>query len=353
MQREQRKVEHIKCALELEDGPQSTCLEELCLLHNCLPEINPADIDLSVEIFGKRLRLPFFIDAITGSSDAVIEINRQLAQVAQIAGIGLAVGSQYGAVNNNIGLASYEVIREENPNGIVLANLNAHATPEQAQIAVKMLHADALEIHLNVAQELWMSEGDKNYNGLLENMRRIKNYLTVPIIVKETGCGIGLEQYKLLSDLGFSNYDCAGAGGTNFLAIEAKRSNIQLDKDFLTWGIPTCWSLLDAQILPPNNVLIASGGIRTSLDIAKAFALGADAVAITNPVLKILVSNGVNLAISYLENLASDLKKFMSLLGVLNPYSLRKIPIIVSGSTRNYIDCRGYNLRQICKIRRS
>ena len=162
MKRAQRKLEHIKYALELGDGPKSTHFEDIRFLHNCLPEINPADIILSGEVFGKHLRLPFLIDAITGGTDAVADVNAKVAQAAADLGIAMAVGSQYGAVRDKVGYASYEIVRKYNPDGIVFANISALATPEQASEAVRMLNADALEVHLNPAQELFMSEGDKD-----------------------------------------------------------------------------------------------------------------------------------------------------------------------------------------------
>ncbi len=353
MQRAKRKLEHIKYALELGDGPASTHLADLRFLHNCLPEINPADIDLSVQILGKRLRLPFFIDAVTGSTDAVTEINKKLAQVAVRTGIGMAVGSQFGAVRDNSGISSYKVVREELGDGLVIGNISALASPEQAQAAVEMLQADALEVHLNAAQELWMAEGDKDYAGLLANMVFIKNSLNVPVIVKETGCGIAAEQYRLLQEQGFIVFDCAGAGGTNFPAIEAQRQNISLTEEFSSWGIPTCWSLLDAQtILTKNSILLASGGIRSASDVARAFALGADAVGITGVVLALVMEQGVDAAVKYFTDMADELTKYLLLLGCKKPYELRNVPLVITGDTQYYIASRGYKLAEICKKRR-
>lgn len=352
MQRAQRKLEHIRYALELGDGPCSTHLEDIRFLHNCLPEINPADINLSVEIFGKQLSLPFFIDAITGGTDAVTEINAQLAQVAVRTGSGLAVGSQYGAVKSGEGLGSYAIIRQFDPSGPVFANISALATPQQAQAAVDMLKADALEIHLNTAQELFMPEGDRDFRGLLDNMINIRKNISVPVIVKETGCGIGAEQYHLLQQSGFTNFNCAGAGGTNFVAIEARRADIE-PGEFACWGLPTCWSMLDAaSCVQPHNLLLASGGIRTAGDAARALALGADAVGITGAILQRIVSGGVAEAIAYLEDMAQELKKYMLLLGCRSPKDLRRVPLMLTGETKDFAQCRGISLADICKGRR-
>ena len=353
MQRAQRKLEHIKYALELGDGPAQTHLNDLRFLHNCLPEVNPADIDLSVEILGKHLRLPFFIDAITGSTDAVTEINRKLVQAAARCGIGIAVGSQFGSVREGTGVGSYSVIREEYPAGLVFGNISALATPEQAQAAVDMLQADALEVHLNAAQELWMNEGDKDYSGLLANMEAIHKHLSVPVIVKETGCGIAAEQYRLLISRGFQCFDCAGSGGTNFPAIEARRAGRVLTDEFSGWGVPTCWSLIDAQLVPAKNLLLASGGIRNGADVVRALALGADAVGITGSVLRKVMEEGVDAAIDYLEAVAEELRAYMLLTGCCTIRQLRKVPLIINGETLNFVNCRGYNLPVLCRERRT
>lgn len=353
MQRAQRKLEHIKYALELGDGPAGTHFEDLRFLHNCLPEINPADIVVSGQIFGKEVRLPFFIDAITGGTDAVTEINGKLALVAKACGIPMAVGSQYGAVRDNTGLASYKIIREHYPDGLVFANMSALATPEQAQEAVDMLSADALELHLNAAQELFMPEGDKDYSGMLDNIAAIKDYVSVPVIIKETGCGIAGEQYALCKSKGFGIFDCAGAGGTNFPAIEAKRAGVTLSDDFAAWGVPTVWSLIDAsQALDENDLLLASGGIRTAADAARAFALGADLVGITGPVLRLIVERDADAAAEYLLSLGEELKKYLALLGCRTVQELRSVPLFITGETKDFIECRGYELSSICRSRR-
>ena len=354
MKRAQRKLEHIKYALELGDGPKSTHFEDIRFLHNCLPEINPADIILSGEVFGKHLRLPFLIDAITGGTDAVADVNAKVAQAAADLGIAMAVGSQYGAVRDKVGYASYEIVRKYNPYGVVFSNISALATPEQASEAVRMLNADALEVHLNPAQELFMSEGDKDFRGLLDNMLRIREGIDVPVIVKETGCGIAKEEYARLKAAGFTCYDCAGAGGTNFPAIEAARYGKELTADFAGWGLPTAWTLLDgATTCKQDDFLIASGGIRNASQVAKAFSLGTDLVGITGIALRLIQEAGVDAVVTYFEELGKELTNYMLLLGAKTPYDLRKVPVIFTGETANYIANRGYDLASLSKNRRN
>ncbi len=353
MQRAQRKLEHIRYALELEDGPVSTHFEDIRFLHNCLPEIAPADIRLSGLFLGKPRRLPFLIDAVTGGIDAVAEINAALAQAAQRAGVALAVGSQYGAVREAGLHASYETIRRHNPAGHVFANNSALATPQEAKTAVEMLAADALEIHLNPAQELVMPEGDKNFRGLLENMLRIREALSVPIIIKETGCGIAAEEYRRLTAAGFYFFNCAGAGGTNFPAIEARRGGRQLENELANWGIPTSWSLLDAcSVCETETTIIASGGIRTAAQAAKAFALGADLVACAAPVLRLAAERGAEAAADFLENLGQGLAAYMLLLGCREVAALRAVPLVFAGTAADFLASRGYNAALLSQKRR-
>lgn len=281
------------------------------------------------------------------------EVNRKLAQVAARVGIGMAVGSQYGAVREDGDKSSYEVVREELGEGLVIGNISALATAEQAQRAVDMLKADALEVHLNAAQELWMAEGDKDYAGLLDKMVQIKDALSVPVIAKETGCGIAAEQYRLLLDAGFRHFDCAGAGGTNFPAIEAARQGVTLSEEFASWGVPTCWSLIDAQaVLPQDAVLLGSGGVQSAADAVRVLALGADAVGITGVVLRLVVEQGVETAVQYFRQLEEELRCYLLLLGAQTPKQLRRVPLVVTGETKDFIACRGYELAKLCRARR-
>lgn len=353
MKRAQRKLEHIKYALEIEYGPGSTHFEDLNFVHNCLPEINPADITLSAEVFGKKLAYPFIIDAITGGTEAVTHINEQLAVLADKFKIAMAVGSQYGAVKNNSDFKSYEVVRKINPDGIIFANTSALATPKQAQSAIDMINADAIEIHLNPAQEIFMPEGDKNFVGLFDNILRIRDAVKVPVIIKETGCGIAKEEYAKLSEYGFKFFNCAGRGGTNFTAIEACRAGIALKDDFLTWGNPTCWSLIDGALtLQKDDLLIASGGIDSAGKAVKAFALGADLAAAAGTVLRILIQEGLEDAERFMEQLMQDIKIYMCLLGCHNIHELRNVPLIFKNETVDYMQCRNYDIHSLCIKRR-
>ncbi|MBM6985762.1 MAG: type 2 isopentenyl-diphosphate Delta-isomerase [Acidaminococcaceae bacterium] len=345
MSREQRKLDHIHYALQLGDGGRSTGLDDVRFLHNCLTPVNPDRVCLTTRIGALELPVPLFIDAITGGSEGTKRVNRQLARVARSAGCAMAVGSQYGAVKEGRYADSYAIVREEYPEGILFANLSALATPEEARAAVAMLDADALEIHLNVAQELCMPEGDRDFASLLDNLSRLREAVTVPVIVKETGCGMAREQVETLQALGFTCFNVAGSGGTSFPAIETARSGDKRRQFLADWGIPTAWSLLDvSQSASPWDTVIASGGLRNGLDLAKALALGADAAGMSANVLALTLGLGVDAAASALKDILADLQDVMVLTGAATIKELRRIPLVFTGTLLDFVRNRGYDV---------
>ena len=343
MTREQRKLDHIRYALESGGVNRGTGLEDVRFLHNCLTPVDPDKVDISTRIGNLKLPVPVFIDAITGGAREVKEINRRLAAVARAAGVAMAVGSQYGALKEGHYADTYKVVREENPEGILFANVSALVSPEEAKAAVDMIVADALEIHLNVAQELIMPEGDKMFSRIPGNLARLQDCVPVPVIMKETGCGMAVEQIRELQAGGFTCFNIAGCGGTSFAAIEATRGKTKRYKKFADWGIPTAWSLIDAAHgLRPWDTLIASGGIRSGLDAARAIALGADAVAMSGNILAVLLQQGEEAAVSYLQDVIADLKDIMVLTGSRTVRELQQVPLIITGDTLAFIQSRGY-----------
>lgn len=352
MSREQRKVDHIKYALELGDGPLTNGLKDVHFLHNCLPELAPADIDITTTLSGIKLSVPFLVNAITGGAVNVKEINRKLALVAAASGAAIAVGSQYGAVKSKKNYCSYEIVREVYPKGIIFANISALATPQEALEAVKMLSADALQIHLNPAQELVMPEGDRDFKGLFDNMRRILEYVSVPVIVKETGCGMAAEQIKLLLAAGFSCFDIGGAGGTNFPAIEARRftSKHTVLND---WGINTAQALLEAvSVCNKNNFIIASGGVRDGVGAAKALSLGAEAVGMSGNILRYVMEDNLESAQEFLQTVIDDLKMIMLLTGSNTLQNFCNAPLYFTGELREFMLCRGYDVIKLSLSRK-
>jgi len=343
MNRQQRKLDHIRYALELGNGNRSTMLEDVHFLHNCLTAADPDSLDVSTRIGTLSLPVPVFIDAITGGAEPVKDINRKLAVVAKKAGVAMAVGSQYGSVRNGSFADTYTVVRNVNPDGLIFANVSALASPEEAGLAVQMIRADALEIHLNPAQELIMPEGDRNFTAVKNNLKRLSDCVPVPVIIKETGCGMAAEQLRELQAIGFSCFTVAGAGGTSFTAIEALRNKSGRFKKFAGWGIPTAWSIIDAShVVKPWDTVIASGGISSGWQAAQAIAMGADAVSMSGSVLSVLMQEGEEQAVAYLQEVVEDLKDIMILTGSRTIRELQQVPLVFTGKTLDFIRCRGY-----------
>lgn len=330
--RENRKNDHIKYALALPDGPKQTGFSDVHVMSNCLPEVDLAKVSLGTTLPGlRKLVHPFIINAMTGGAGNLTLINRQLAVVARETESAMAVGSQYGSIKSSNYEESFRVARLENPQGIIFANVSALATVSEGQKAVDMLEAQALEIHLNAAQELAMAEGDRNFSGYLKSIERLCNSLSVPVIVKETGCGMARKEIKALLNVGVKIIDIGGAGGTNFPAIEGVRYK-DANQELNTWGIPTAISLLEAvAVCDKNTGIIATGGIRTAKDTLKALILGANAVGMAGNILKNLTDGGVAFAVEEINKLKRNLKDFMVLTGSTKISGLQKVPVYYTG----------------------
>ncbi len=347
MQRQSRKLDHLKYSMLLTDGPLSNCFADFSLLHNCLPDLSWDDIKLDSSFAGIAIDHPVIINAITGGANDVAAVNAQLAEVARLTNSVMAVGSQYAALEDPEVQNSYQIVRKKNPNGIILANLGAHVSIEQAKRAVEMVGAQAIQIHLNSAQEIIMTEGDRNFSGYLRNIAKIACKIDIPVIAKEVGFGIAREQAQALVDAGVRAIDTGGAGGTNFLAIEAARNQLPISQDTLSWGIPTAISAVEvANVLPDGIDLIVSGGIRTALDAVKSMALGGVAVGIAAPAIKILLDKDLETTVSWLQQFLTDIKRYMLLLGIGHCRQLTETPVIITGYSRDWLTVRGID---ICK----
>ena len=345
--RQSRKLDHIKYSLSLADGPGVSGFADIGLVHNCLPNLGWDELDISSSIAGININNPLIINAITGGAHDVTTVNGQIAEFARRTNTAMAVGSQYAAIEDAEVLQSYKIVREKNPDGIIFANLGAYATPTQAQLAVEMIDAQAIQIHLNVAQELIMNEGDRDFSGYLANIASIVNKVNVPVIVKEVGCGIAKEQAKQLAEIGIKAIDVGGMGGTNFLAIEAARSQLNIYPDTLCWGIPTVISAVEIMsVLPTHMNMMVSGGIRTSLDVVKALALGGTAVGMATPIIRMLHEKDIDYAVSWFNNFLHEIKCYMLLSGARSIKDLEKVPVIITGYSREWLMNRGIDTTQ-------
>jgi len=347
MLRQSRKLDHLHHTLQLADGPGFTGFSDVTLIHNCLPNIAWEDITLTTSLTGFALKQPVIINAITGGAVDVTEINSNLARFARLTDSAMAVGSQYSALEDSGVWDSYQIVRRVNPNGMIIANLGAHASSEQARIAVDMIGANAIQIHLNAAQEIIMAEGDRDFRGYLDNIARIVSQVNVPVIVKEVGCGIAREAAIELASTGIKAIDIGGMGGTNFLAIEAARSNNQLPDEMLSWGIPTVVSALEViSALPVHVQLIVSGGVRSPLDMIKSMAIGGSAVAMAAPILRIISEKGVEQAVDWFQDFLHTSKRYMMLLGTKETKDLVTTPFLLTGFSREWLTARKIDITQ-------
>ena len=335
--RRARKKEHIENYL-MSSFKGNTLLGNVYLEHNALPNLGFDDIDTKTSFLGKTIDYPILINAMTGGADFSQEINKDLATLAKEFNIPMAVGSQTIALEEEDSQESFKIVREIIGNdGIVISNLNGQATAEDAKKAVELINADALQIHLNPAQELAMEEGDRDFVGIADNIKDIINFIDKPVIVKEVGFGISKDVAERLYNLGVRNIDVAGYGGTNFIEIENLRNPITDLTDIYSWGIPTAVALINCRQLPDDLYLIASGGIRNSMDIVKSIVLGANLVGISGELLSYLVHGGYTNARSYLEDLIYKIKMLMLLLGKRDIEELKKTKYKTIGTLKDLV----------------
>ncbi|MFC3882738.1 type 2 isopentenyl-diphosphate Delta-isomerase [Bacillus songklensis] len=340
MSRAQRKIDHIHHAIQTGQH-RLHGFDDIIFVHNSLPNCAVNDVDLQTKIGELTLSSPIFINAMTGGGGQKTEkINRLLAQAANECQIAMAVGSQMAALRDPLEASSYKVVRKENPKGIVFANLGSEATVEQAEQAVDMLEADAMQIHLNVIQELVMPEGDRDFTGALKHIEQIVRRLPVPVIVKEVGFGMSHETVMQLKNVGVSIVDAGGYGGTNFSMIENERRQSQLSF-FNEWGITTAASLGEVCTRHSDLYVIGSGGIQTSMDVAKSIALGASAVAMAGRLLSVLMKKDQEALIEEIRMIHEELTVIMAALGAKNMEDLKCVPVVIRGETHHWLHERG------------
>ncbi len=280
-----RKNEHIRINLE-EDvrSGLTTGLERYRLIHEALPEISLADVDLGVLLFGKRLQAPVFISSMTGGTREGGLLNQRLAEAAQETGIAMGLGSQRAAIEHPELAETFSIARKAAPDAVLFANLGAVQLArgygvDECRRAVEMIEADALILHLNPLQEALQPGGDTDFRRLAEAIAKVCTALDVPVIVKEVGWGISERTARLLAEAGVAAIDVGGAGGTSWSQVEMHRApdafTRSLAAAFANWGIPTAESIRNVHRAAPKVPVFASGGLRDGVEIAKTLALGA------------------------------------------------------------------------------
>jgi isopentenyl-diphosphate delta-isomerase len=349
-----RKAEHIRICLDerAQTKDATSGFEDIQFVHKALPEIGKQKIDLSTCVFGHKFNAPLIVSAMTGGTAEAEKINVNIAQAVEEMGLGMGVGSQRAAIENPKLAETFKVARKNAPTAFLIANLGGvqlvHGYgAKEAKKALDMIDADALAIHLNALQEAVQPEGQTNFEGVLAKIGEIAAGLDVPVIVKETGCGIASEEAKKLEAAGVKAIDVGGLGGTSFAAVEyfrteEKQNSLErfLGEAFWDWGIPTAASL--AEIAQTVKIpVFASGGLRYGSDIAKALALGASLTGIAQPVLQTAVKGAAETE-NLLGLLIEELKNVMFLVGAKKVEQLTQRPIVVTGRTANWLQARGF-----------
>ena len=333
--RKERKDQHIENYLKTSDY-NDPLFSDIYLDHNSLSDINFDEIDTSVDFFGQEIAMPLMVNAMTGGGEASADINEDLSSICKSLNIPMAVGSQTIGLADKEAEESFSLIKEKNL--IRIGNLGAERPIDDFKKAVEMIDAHAIQVHLNVAQELFMPEGDKDFRGYFDNIKNLNQNLEVPIIVKETGNGLSKTVCKKLIDAGIKYLDVAGSGGTNFIEIEDMRDFESDYKEFYNWGVPTAKAIIDARSLSDEVFIIGSGGIKTAVDLAKAIIIGADMTAVSGEALRYLLLGGYDACYDYLKEMNHRLKIVMALLGVRNIEELKKVDYKITGRLKELVD---------------
>lgn len=349
-----RKLDHILISLKKDVASKTkNGFEDVVLVHRALPEIDRDEIDLSATFFGRKISAPILIAGMTGGHEKAEKINENLAIAAQELNIPMGVGSQRAAIENEKLAYTYSVARDAAPDAFLIANLGAVQLSKgygikEARKAIDMIGANALAMHLNSLHEAIQPEGETDFKGCIRGIEKLNN-LGVPIIAKETGAGIAREEAVLLEKAGVAGIDVGGLGGTSFSAVEYYRKKAGKGKLFWDWGIPTAISTIECAESTKLQV-IATGGIRNGIEVAKALALGASACGIALPLLSRAVKSSREVLVE-LQRIIEELKTAMFLVGAVNVAELRNIDVVITGKTKEWLESRGINCRKFANRR--
>ncbi len=339
-----RKADHLDLAAhgDVAFHETTTLLECVRLVHHALPDLAFTELDTSANVLGKTLRAPLLIAAMTGGTDRAKQINKELASIAEERGYAFGLGSQRAMQKSRAALASYAV-RDVAPTALILGNVGVvqarRASTAELEDLVGSVGADALCVHLNPAMELIQSEGDRDFTGGTETLARLVSELSVPVIAKETGCGLSPSVLKQLKSIGVAHVDVSGAGGTSWVGVETRRAEgarKQLGEVFWEWGVPTAASVAYAARCGFSTVF-ATGGIRNGLDVAKSLALGAHAAGIARHALVALEGGGRAGALEYLAGVELQLKTAMLLTSQRCSEGLRHADRVVTGELESWL----------------
>ncbi len=353
-----RKIEQLQICTEKEVEAGVNCFADVKLVHVALPELDKEAIDLKTEFLGFPFQYPIMIASMTGGHPDTRKVNIVLAEAAETLGIGMGVGSQRAALEGTELEASFRVVRDVAPDLFIYANLGAPQLKEYGvegvERVIEMIGADAIAIHLNFLQEAIQPEGNVDASGCLAAITEVCEAIKKPVIVKETGAGISYTMAKMLHGSGVSAIDVGGLGGTSLAAAEIYRANAEGDELGAhlgnlfgwNWGISTVESIVECSALPFTIPIIATGGIRNGLDIAKGIALGSNICSAALPFLKPAMESGsikssVDKVIAKIPEFSEELKVAMFLTGCKNTIDLKDAELVITGETREIMEQRG------------
>ena len=341
---EARKDAHLSlCATaEVEPKENSALFEHMHFVHDALPELSLGEIDTEIEWLGKRLAAPLLITGMTGGTPRAQAVNRALAAAAESCRVAFGVGSQRAMLEAPERAETYQV-RDVAPHALLLGNIGIDvATKLSGDELRKLAHAigaDGLALHLNSAQELFQPEGLRDFHGGVAAITRAIGALGNTLVVKETGCGLSPSVQRRLAQLGVKNLDISGLGGTSWIRVEQLRSSerdAQQAAQFSGWGIPTAAALAAAPPIP-SVFRIASGGIRTGIDVAKSLALGANLCGAALPFFKAAERGGAAEVRREVEAFIDTLRRTMLLVGAPNLAALARAPRLITGTLADWV----------------
>ncbi len=345
---ENRKEDHVNICLKEDVKAHYNYWDDIHFVHHALPEINFSDIETDAVVLGKELSAPIIISAITGGYPKAETINKNLAEAASKLQIGFGIGSQRAALENRSLIGTYSVVKNYDI-PLVIGNIGAPQlisqdetyalNSEKIKEAFEMIDADVLAVHMNYLQEVVQPEGNVNAKGCLAAMRRLA--LKYPLLAKETGSGISRKTAQALRQAGVKGIDVGGLGGTSFSAVEVYRAKNKNDKlkerigkTFWDWGIPTPVSVAEANV---GLEVIATGGIRSGLDVARALVLGANSSGMARALLE-AANQSSDKVVEHLESVIHELKVTMFLTGSKNISELKREEIVITGRTREWVE---------------
>jgi isopentenyl-diphosphate delta-isomerase len=335
-----RKDDHVRLASAQHAEPRAHDFDHVRPMNHPLAAGDRSRVSLATAGRVLAWDVPLYINGMTGGTTHTGTINRALALAARETGVPIASGSTGILHREPAAIPSFRVLRELNPDGFVMANVNANLTPAQARRSVEILEADALQVHVNPAQEIVMPEGDRDFTRWADHIAAIVEGAGVPVVVKEVGAGMSRGTVVQLRDLGVAAVDVSGRGGTDFTAIESARRD-DGGMDYLaSWGQSAVEGLLDASSVDGVD-LLASGGVRHPLDVVRALALGATAVGVAGGFLRVLLTEGEAALVTRIRTWLDQVADIMTLLGAHTVADLRRVDLLITGPVREFCELRG------------